>query len=68
MGMKVLYNKKMRRMYLMTKVSALSRKLYLAMLALMGVLATWFAMMSTSSCTVLFLHQPKMPLSLIKKD
>ena len=52
----------------MTKLSGMSRNFNLAMLASLGVLATWFAMMSTSSCFGFLTYQPKMPMSLIKKD
>ena len=52
----------------MTKVSALSKNFYLMMLASIGVLATWFALMSSGSCFGAWFYQPKMPTSLIRKD
>lgn len=52
----------------MSKVTSLTKSLYLMMLASLGMLATWFAMMSANSCWFAFTYQPKMPASLIKKD
>lgn len=52
----------------MTNLRVMSRNFIITALASFGMLATWFAMMSTSSCGTFFMYQPKMPTTLIKRD
>lgn len=62
------YNKKMREEKSMSKLNSLTKDLYLMILASIGAIATWFALMSTNSCTFYWAYQVKMPESLIKRD
>lgn len=69
MGMKVIYkNKNFKEDVFMTKLSAVTEKFYLVVLASIGAMATWFALMSTSSSGIWLPYQPKLPNCLIKRD
>ena len=52
----------------MSNLTAMTKNLYLMMLASIGVFATWFALMSTSSCSFFWAYQSQIPTSLIKRD
>lgn len=52
----------------MSKINSLTRDLYMMILASIGAIATWFALISTASSSSFWFYQVKMPASLIKKD
>ena len=52
----------------MTKLQTLTKTFYLQVLASIGAVAAWFALMSTGSCSGWWIYQPKMPESLVEKD
>ncbi|MGE5328336.1 MAG: cyclic lactone autoinducer peptide [Deltaproteobacteria bacterium] len=52
----------------MSAINNLVRDNYLRILSAIGITATWFAMMSSGTCTGWFIYQEEIPQSIIKHD